>query len=61
MAQSVEQWMPITAMPALCEIPAAAVIVVPITKLELTAAQQPERVTPDRWNQPDPIVPVLFT
>jgi len=61
MAQSVEQWMTIPAMPALCEVPIADLPLLPVTTLELDAAQRPERVTADRWTAPDGnLIPALF-
>ncbi len=61
MAQSVEQWTPITATPALCEVPVAALSDLPAAALELDNAQRPERVTADRWTAPDAnIVSAVF-
>jgi hypothetical protein len=61
MAQSVEQWMPVPATPALCEVPVAALPELPPTVLELDSAQRPELVTADRWTAPDAnLVPALF-
>ncbi len=62
MAQSVEQWMPVTATPALCEVPAASLPGLPLAAvLELDNAQRPERVTADRWTAPDPnLISALF-
>jgi hypothetical protein len=62
MAQSVEQWTPIAATPALCEVPVAALPVLPIGALELDNAQRPERVTADRWTAPDGnVITALFS
>jgi len=62
MAQSVEQWMPVPAMPALCGVPIAVLPQLPVAALELDSAQRPERVTADRWTAPDAnIVPALFS
>jgi hypothetical protein len=53
MAQSVEQWMPIPATPALWEVTMAALPELAAAALELDNAQRPERVTADRWTVPD--------
>jgi hypothetical protein len=61
MAQSVEQWMPVPATPALCNVPIAALPQLPAAALELDETQRPERVTADRWTVPDAnLVPTLF-
>jgi hypothetical protein len=61
MAQSVEQWMPMSATPALCEVPVAALPELPAASLELDNGQRPERVSADRWTAPDAnLIPALF-
>ncbi len=61
MAQSVEQWMPAPAAPALCNVPIAVLPQLPAAALELDTAQRPERVTADRWTAPDAnLVPTQF-
>ncbi len=61
MAQSVEQWMPVPATPALCNVPVVALPQLPVATLELDTGQRPERVTADRWTAPDAnLVPTLF-
>ncbi len=61
MAESVEQWMPAPATPALSNVPIAVLPQLPAAALELDQAQRPERVTADRWTAPDAnIIPTLF-
>jgi hypothetical protein len=61
MAQSVEQWLPVSATPALSNVPVAVLPELPAAALELNEAQRPERVTADRWTAPDAnIIATLF-
>jgi len=61
MAQSVEQWTPLPATPALSGVPVAVLPQLPVAALELDEVQRPERVTADRWTAPDAnVVPALF-
>jgi hypothetical protein len=62
MAQSVEQWTPLPATPALCNVPIAVLPQLTAAALELDEAQRPERVSADRWTAPDAnLVPALFS
>jgi hypothetical protein len=61
MAQSVEQWMAMPPMPALCEVPVAALPYLPLVVIELDDGQRPERVTADRWTASDTnLISALF-